>query len=105
MVFLFLQEGLEQTRIDMKTLVGSESLSLLVGLGVHSIQGKLQEDRPLTSTKYLLQLAADTIDMDFKIILRKKKKTQEDAATKKDKELPSTLHIFLPHHNRGHSRR
>jgi hypothetical protein len=107
MVLSLLEKGLEQTRTDMKTLVGTESLSMLVGLGVYFIQGKLQEDGSLASTVYLLQLAADTLDKDFDIILRNKKMTQEDLATAKDQEyeLPSTLHIFLPHHNRGRSKK
>jgi hypothetical protein len=105
MVLSLLQEGLEQTRTEMKALVGIESLSMLVGLGVNFIQGKLQEDGSLTSIEYLLQLAANTLDKDFDIILRNKKKIQQDSATKKDEELPSTLHIFLPHHNRGRSKK
>lgn len=79
---------------------GSESLTPLVGYGVRMIHDKLQQDSMNDSTllfslKFLLDLAANTLDNDLDIVRNYKEHDKEQ------KELPSTLHIFVPHRDRG----
>lgn len=92
-------EGMKQARAVMMEMNGSASLSPLVGCGVRIIQHKLQQQdestRHVSSLKFLLDLAADTLDNDLDII---QNYSEHD---KEQHELPSTLHVFLPHRDRG----
>lgn len=95
-------EGMKQVRTVMLELKGKESLSPLVAYGVCMIQDKLQQQDDssgLSALKLLLTLAADTLDQDLAII----RSYDESDNKKKEKELPSTLHMFVPHRDRGKS--
>ena len=84
-------DTIKSKRRDMMSLDGKESMSDLVSVGVLQVLSNMQG---LAAFRDLLQLAADTLDKDFDILEHKK----EDPTFQ---ELPSTLHIFLPHRDRG----
>ena len=72
------------------------SLSGTVTKAVGVIESAMKEENPAALLlESLLQLAAETLDEDF-IIVR---------SGERGEKLPSTLHVFLPHHGRGSRRK
>ncbi|CAJ1960124.1 unnamed protein product [Cylindrotheca closterium] len=84
-------------------LFGKESLSLLVPSGVKLCMDGIQNDKAQVALNNLLQVAADTLDEDKSILLQARAKGDGDK-DEKDTTLPSTLHMFVPHRDRGKPR-
>jgi len=82
---------------------GQESLSLLVTSGVKLCMDGIQNDKAQETLNNLLQVAADTLDQDKNIL--EARASGESDKDNKDTALPSTLHVFVPHRDRGKPRK
>lgn len=87
------------TQLQM-AVKGHASLPSLVGQCIQDVEKSCEDGIVLTLLGGLLQLAASTLDSDFEII-------QRTASGKADqgREFPSTLHVFIPHRDRGRSKK
>lgn len=91
-----IKDSVDSKKNQMEQLFGCHSLSLLVGCGVASVlDSKVQHTAAYSALADLIQLAADTLDQDLDII-RRANETKETPS-----RFPSTLHVFIPHHERG----
>lgn len=84
-----LNELLKEKRTIESILGESESLSGLVGIALKNLQS-MENNNALN---LLCTLAADLLDQDLNII-----------RSPSTNELPSTLHVFIPHRDRGMKR-
>lgn len=95
-------QGLAVMRKGIKDFGKDESLSTLVGYGVTLVNSKIQDD-DVVALDYLMNFCAETLGQDVAIVRRNKSRRSEidDDKSASSNELPSTLHVFLPHRDRG----
>lgn len=91
---------MQEKRSQTMDFFDSESLSLLVAFGVKACTTEDAGGQAKAALDSILQLAADTLEEDKKV-LDARTSGGEGTATEKDIALPSTLHVFVPHRDRG----
>lgn len=96
-------KSLENKRRLCVELYSQESLSLLVASGVQHCTEGIPNDNAKAVFDNLLQLAADTLEQDTKIL--ESQASSDGNQGNKNNSLPSTLHVFLPHRDRGKPRK
>ena len=92
---------------DMLSNYGKESLGLLVGTAVLECLAMFSQSQTCSHIEHLVQVGADLLTFDLSIVrqeqeahaFRIEKVQPDNLPTSKD--IPSTLHVFLPHHERG----
>ncbi|KAL3944670.1 MAG: hypothetical protein SGBAC_001278, partial [Bacillariaceae sp.] len=82
---------------------GQESLSLLVTSGVKLCTYGIENGKAQAALNSLLQMAADTLDED-KRTLEARANVKNDTDNR-EIAFPSTLHVFVPHRDRGKPRK
>ena len=97
---VMIETTVTKKRQDMNKLHGEESLGLLVGTAVSSCLGMFSRSQACSQIEKLLQVAADVLAVDLDLVRRVGDENIEKDQSK-TRDLPSTLHVFLPHRDRG----
>ena len=105
---------LQSTRVNAESLFGKSPTSTLVARGVQFCATKLSR-MASAALERVLTIAADMLDEDKAIISDHRNESLNEETNKTNKKtgadkgttppLPSTIHIFLPHRDRGKCRK